>query len=53
MLISGTLFNTSIKSTAPLWSICFFVIMVLLIDEEESEEELFNELVIWRHGIFD
>jgi len=39
ILISGNDFNTSIKSTAPLSIICFFVITFLLIPDLENFEE--------------
>ena len=48
---SGKDFNTSIKSTAPLSSICFFVIIVLLIPDLEKSDEFDNKLFISIHGI--
>ena len=50
MLISGEDFNISIKSIAPLSSICFLVITVLLIPDFENLELFEICPLISKHG---
>ena len=50
-LISGIDFNRSSKSTAPISSICFFVIIILLIPFFENWDEFGTSLIISIQGI--
>ena len=51
MFISGNDLRTSIRSTAPLSSICFLEIIVLFIPDFEKSEEFGTKLIISTQGI--
>ena len=51
IFISGIDFKISIKSTAPLSSISFLLIIILFVPDLEKSDELDIKLDISRHGI--